>query len=102
VNEQITVQFQIGRQTEESVRLQRLMKTRSTPITEQAPRTVEEWRITGEPGSGYPSYRFTFSSDRYETPQEAARAYVEAMTDWDDGPHLEHRTITYTAWETTS
>lgn len=63
------------------------------------PRTVEEWRVTGDPGHGYPPYRFTFRSDRYETPEEAARKFCELGQDWADGPHLAHRTITYTAWE---
>lgn len=99
MTERITLNIQIGQETEESVRLQQLMKSRSTPINEQALRTVEEWRVTGDPGKGYPWYRFTFSSDRYETPEEAARGYVGAMRDWIDGPHLDHRTVTYGAWE---
>lgn len=98
--ERITVHLGIGQQTAGSLRLQQLMKERATPANEYVPRTVEEWRVMGDPGKGYPPYRFTFSSDRYVTPEAAARGYIEAMKDWVDGPHLEHRTITYTAWET--
>lgn len=70
-----------------------------------AEQVVHEWRITGEPGRGtYPHYEFTFRSgdERWPTPdlaETAAREFVEKMQGWDDGPHLSHRTVTYTDWE---
>lgn len=62
---------------------------------------VHEWRVTGEPGDGYPSYSFTWRSDddRWPTPKQAeaaARLFVSRVAPWDEGPHLHHRTVTYT------
>jgi hypothetical protein len=53
----------------------------------------DEWRVTGEPGKGYPPYHFVFDDE------DEARAFVAAMRKWDDGPHLEHRQVAETAWE---
>lgn len=99
MNDEIRIELQIGQQSPESIRLRQLMKERAIRADDREPRTVEEWRVTGEPGKGYPSYRFTFSSDRYEHPEAAARGFVESVSDWVDGPHLDHRTIAYWAWE---
>ena len=75
---------------------------------------VHEWRVTGEPGQGYPSYSFTWRSgdDRWPTPEQAeaaARAFVAqfpkmwnempSLEPWVEGPDLSHRTVTYTDWE---
>jgi hypothetical protein len=68
------------------------------PSSDEA-RTVDEWLLTGDPGHGYPPYRFTFNSDRYEDPERAARKFCELAKDWTDGPHLKRRTVTYTAWQ---
>lgn len=64
---------------------------------------VQEWRITGDPGQGYPYYVFVFRSDdpRWEgEAEQKARAQHAVMAEgnWDDGPHLQHRTVTYTPW----
>lgn len=75
-------------------------------------KTVHEWRVWGEPGTlgpnteeRYPSYGFTYRDDDKRWPGEAAeltaRLFIERMGDgsWEDGPHLAHRTVTYTDWE---
>lgn len=65
---------------------------------------VEEWRITGEPGQGYPHYEFVYRSNdpRWNGQAELeARIQHAAMADggtWEDGPHLQHRTVTYGPW----
>lgn len=72
------------------------------PVSET---TFEEWRVTGEPGRGYPPYRFTWTADadsygsQCPDPESAARSFVEAVRDWDNGPHLHRRTVTRTEWE---
>jgi hypothetical protein len=64
----------------------------------------EEWRVTGEPGQGYPPYSFTFGSPTRlamgedEDPEASARASIAGIA-WDDGPHLWKRTIIETPWE---
>jgi hypothetical protein len=76
---------------------------------------VHEWRVTGQPQSShgveFPPYLFVWRSDRsYDdrsrtdgapvlSAEEAARRFAGAMQDWDDGPHLSHRTVTYSSWE---
>lgn len=66
--------------------------------------TFEEWRVTGDPGDGYPPYEFTWSPFRNPQlgePEACARSFA-ALVDqhgrWPDGPHLEHRTVTVTEW----
>lgn len=65
--------------------------------------TYEEWRVTGEPGEGYPPYEFTFSPVRGESDPEAkARGFVALIGSvgevWAVGPHLHRRTVTVTEW----
>jgi hypothetical protein len=66
------------------------------------PGTYEEWRVTGEPGPGYPSYAYTWSRRRQPDlvdPEGAARRFVAKMQPtWDDGPHLHRRTVTIREW----
>lgn len=59
----------------------------------------EEWRVTGDPGEGYPPYAFTFSPGRGDAdPEAAARKFVKLMHAghgrWLDGPHLHKHTVT--------
>ena len=68
--------------------------------------TYEEWRVTGEPGHGFPTYDFTYSlrsNPRGKDPEAAARAFMAHLNgvvdSWDDGPHLSHRTVTEGDWE---
>ena len=76
--------------------------------------TFEEWRVTGDPGPSFPQYDFVFGSPTRramgadEDPEAAARRFVEQIREaaaelgrggWVDGPHLQHRTVTYTEWE---
>lgn len=66
--------------------------------------TYEEWRVTGQPGRGYPPYEFTWSTLRNPHLGEAegaARAFMAQELDWDDGPHLHRRTVTITEWTPT-
>lgn len=64
--------------------------------------THEQWRVTGEPGAGFPSYSFTWP--RPGVPENAERrarqfvATVLAHGDWADGPHLSRRTVYESAW----
>jgi hypothetical protein len=56
--------------------------------------TYEEWRVTGTLPSGTP----------YATPYEseaAARHLIARgrIVGWNDGPHLQRRTVTVTEWE---
>jgi hypothetical protein len=66
--------------------------------------TYSEWRITGDPGEGYPPYTFTFSPQRGDDdPEGSARRFMDLTTDvhhkpWRDGPHLHHRTVTVSEW----
>lgn len=68
-------------------------------------RRYEEWRVTGDPGHGYPPYEFTWSTwtDPDRDPGQAARAFISEVADhkggWVDGPHLSRRTVTVTEWE---
>jgi hypothetical protein len=65
--------------------------------------TFEEWRVTGDPGEGYPPYAFTFSPKRGdEDPASAARGFMRLVVQhgrWPDGPHLHRRTVAMTDWE---
>jgi hypothetical protein len=65
-------------------------------------RTYEEWRVTGDPGEGFPPYTFTFSPIRGDDdPEAAARKFVKLVFShgrWPDGPHLHKRTVTVTDW----
>lgn len=66
--------------------------------------TFEEWRVTGEPGHGYPTYDFVWSpiiNPQLGDPREAALTFIEKIRlrdDWADGPRLSHRTVTITNW----
>ena len=59
----------------------------------------EEWRVSGDPGPGYPPYSFVWPRPgQNEGGEERARAFYNLVTDnwhirWDDGPYLHHRTI---------
>lgn len=70
--------------------------------------TYEQWRITGNPGPGFPPYAFTWTNQpdargRVTTDPEAeARDFTRLMREhdsWTDGPHLHKRTVTVTEWE---
>lgn len=69
--------------------------------------TFDEWRVTGSPGAGYPPYDFTWSKRRNPhlgDPVQGARAFMATVgaregSSWEDGPHLQHRTVTITEWE---
>ena len=67
--------------------------------------TYEEWRVTGNPGEGFPPYTFTFSPIRGDQdPEKSARGFVALVrdvSDWADGPHLHWRTVTVTDWQET-
>lgn len=66
--------------------------------------TFEEWRVTGTPDDDAPPYDFTWSPYRNHhlgDPEAGARRFVALIADhggWPDGPHLEHRTVTVSAW----
>lgn len=85
-------------------------------VDETTVTVVEHWIVTGEPGpiSGlpelnhlrYPTYRFVWSSadPRWlgEKAELEARHFATTaapsrpgMPPWEDGPHLHHRTVTY-------
>ncbi len=81
-----------------------------------APVEVEEWRVTGQPqplanGTTFPFYvhvwrsdqtydeRSRMEGDRVHSAEQAARRFVAVMRGWGDGPHLHHRTVTYSPWE---
>jgi hypothetical protein len=62
---------------------------------------IEEWRVTGDPGHGYPPYQFIWSTATSADPETPARAFVEMVRDrhdWVDGPNLHYRTVTYSEW----
>lgn len=67
--------------------------------------SYEEWRVTGDPGEGFPPYTFTWSSvgpSAWEFPENEARNFVRLIQDhggWPDGPHLLRRTVTVAEWE---
>jgi hypothetical protein len=71
---------------------------------ESASETFTEWRVTGDPGHGYPRYGFTWSPDRGDgDPEASARGFLALITDqhhaeWVDGPHLHSRQVTRTEW----
>lgn len=65
----------------------------------------EEWRVTGDPGHGFPYYGFTWSPDRNPQlgdPETAARTFVAGIaklpTRWVDGPHLSMRQVKRSKW----
>lgn len=66
--------------------------------------TVEEWRVTGDPGGGFPPYEFVWSPQR--NPQlgdsgHEARGFVDLVAahgGWPDGPHLSRRIVATTPW----
>lgn len=66
--------------------------------------TYEEWRVTGDPGPGFPPYAFTWSPvNSPNGPEAAARGFLALLDTvhdaWRDGPHLHKRTVTVTDWE---
>lgn len=100
-SDRVTVSLRIGgTPSAESEANKHLWERRPVPphLMGDQPRTIDEWRITGNPGHGYPPYWFTFYGDVYEDPEASARKFCELARDWADGPHLSHRTVTYTAW----
>jgi hypothetical protein len=67
--------------------------------------TYKKWRITGDPGPGYPPYTYTWSSR--ENPDESAaehsaRAFLARIQglarSWERGQFLHCQTITESAW----
>jgi hypothetical protein len=72
-------------------------------MSEQMPNVVHQWRVTGQPDGGFPSYDFTWSSDDRRWPGPAAevvaRGFVARATGSWTGTELLHRTITYSWWE---
>jgi len=64
--------------------------------------TREQWRVTGEPGGGFPPYSFTWPRPGVpEDAEQAARHFIApilARGDWADGPHLSRRTVYEGAW----
>lgn len=97
--DRVTIRFQVGGQpSPEAAANQHHWQKRAVPaeLAADQPRTIDEWRITGDPGDGFPPYRFTFRSDEYEDPEASARKFCELSAKW---AHLSHRTVTYTAWE---
>lgn len=90
-----------GEVSPEVAAVRHLWERRSVPpeLANDQPRTIEEWFVFGEPGPGYPTYRFMWRSDEYADPEAAARAFIEFATSWVEGPHLDHRTVTYSEWE---
>lgn len=65
----------------------------------------EEWRVTGDPGDGYPKYDFTWSPDRNPhlgDPESAARTFAAAVrmhvTPWKAGPDLSMRWVKRSKW----
>lgn len=67
--------------------------------------SYEEWRVTGDPGGGFPPESFTWSPvgpPAWEFPESEARNFmrlIESVGGWPDGPHLHRRTVTVTDWE---
>lgn len=67
--------------------------------------SYEEWRVTGDPGGGFPPESFTWSPvgpPAWEFPESEARNFmrlIESVGGWPDGPHLHRRTVTVTEWE---
>lgn len=67
--------------------------------------TYIEWRVTGDPGGGFPPYDFTWSPFRNPHLGDAeagARGFISLIAShdgWPDGPHLQKRTVTVTDWE---
>lgn len=60
-----------------------------------------EWRVTGDPGHGYPPYDFVWSERHGHTdPEDGARRFAAAMVDWVDGPYLSRRTVREWPWRT--
>lgn len=60
-----------------------------------------EWRVTGEPGPGYPSYTFVYSPDRNPRlgdPETAAREAMNVPIPWTAGPHLSMRWVVRGPW----
>lgn len=67
--------------------------------------TYKKWRVTGDPGHGYPPYKYTWS-DREEPDKGAAKhaawaflAHIQGLPhSWDSGPFLHCQTITESEW----
>jgi hypothetical protein len=70
--------------------------------------TYEEWRVTGNPGPGFPPYAFVWTNQPdargrvTPRPDWEALDFVQLMREndnWADGPHLHRRTVAVTDWE---
>lgn len=59
------------------------------------PETRIEWRVVGDPGDDYPTYRYTFDD---EAEARGFIALVVANRPWELGPFLERREVTETPW----
>lgn len=56
-----------------------------------------EWRVTGDPGPGYPPYAFTFETETQA--QGFVSLHRSTGTPWADGLHIERRRVTETPWQ---
>jgi hypothetical protein len=70
---------------------------------DDAGHVVHQWRVTGQPGGGFPPYDFTWDSSDKRWPGPAAeicaRGFITRATSiWTDVA-LQHRTITYSPWQ---
>lgn len=79
-------------------------------------RRVHEWQVAGQPNPlgtlEFPYYTHIWRDDRMYnavggihgelvlTAEQAARQFIDSgnAKNWTDGPHLTHRTVTYTEW----
>lgn len=61
-----------------------------------------EWRVTGDPGHGFPPYSFTWPiPGQLDRGEEGARNFIKpilARGDWVDGPYLDRRTVIKSPW----
>jgi hypothetical protein len=66
--------------------------------------SYEEWRVTGQPGGGYPPYEFVWSRRlrpaAEDDPEAAARRFIEVVgpESWAGGPYLSRRTVVISDW----
>lgn len=65
---------------------------------------ITEWRVTGQPGEGYPEYDFTWSpllgNTHGGSAETLARQFMtmNSIRQWEDGPHLWSRKIVFSGW----
>lgn len=68
-------------------------------------REDDRFTITGDPGPGYPEYRFEFSTEHDgEDAEKNARAFANACHErggWADGPHVASHSRLVTDWHPT-